>query len=109
VLFLGFSSYWGRIPQPLPEARPLAMNYAQQSLDRKNTYLQENPKDSRTSTTIGIGFAGGPVGPIYTEKSGQPVGTHYLLPFEIVSVHLLVVLIGAAYLARTKLHRGGKA
>jgi NADH:ubiquinone oxidoreductase subunit 6 (subunit J) len=26
------------------------------------------------------------------------------LPFEIVSVHLLVVLIGAAYLARTKKH-----
>jgi NADH-quinone oxidoreductase subunit J len=26
----------------------------------------------------------------------------YLLPFEIVSVHLLVVLIGAAYLARAK-------
>jgi NADH-quinone oxidoreductase subunit J len=25
-----------------------------------------------------------------------------LLPFEIVSVHLLVVLIGAAYLARAK-------
>jgi NADH-quinone oxidoreductase subunit J len=29
-----------------------------------------------------------------------PMG--YLLPFEIVSVHLLVVLIGAAYLARAK-------
>lgn len=28
--------------------------------------------------------------------------TTYLLPFEIVSVHLLVVLIGAAYLARAK-------
>lgn len=26
----------------------------------------------------------------------------YLLPFEIVSVHLLVVLVGAAYLARAK-------
>ena len=26
----------------------------------------------------------------------------YLLPFEFVSVHLLVVLVGAAYLARTK-------
>ena len=26
----------------------------------------------------------------------------YLLPFEIISVHLLVVLIGAAYLARAK-------
>jgi NADH-quinone oxidoreductase subunit J len=26
----------------------------------------------------------------------------YLLPFEIISVHLVVVLIGAAYLARAK-------
>ena len=32
-------------------------------------------------------------------KSGE---TAYLLPFEIVSVHLLVVLIAAAYLARNK-------
>jgi hypothetical protein len=30
---------------------------------------------------------------------------NYLLPFEIVSVHLLVVLIGAAYLARAKRKR----
>ncbi len=29
-------------------------------------------------------------------------GSGYLLPFEIVSVHLVVVLIGAAYLARAK-------
>jgi NADH-quinone oxidoreductase subunit J len=34
----------------------------------------------------------------------EPVG--YLLPFEIVSVHLLVVLLGAAYLARAKRRRG---
>ena len=33
----------------------------------------------------------------------------YLLPFEIVSVHLLVVLIGAAYLARAKRRRGNVA
>jgi NADH-quinone oxidoreductase subunit J len=26
----------------------------------------------------------------------------YLLPFEIISIHLLIVLIGAAFLARTK-------
>ncbi|MCA9268711.1 MAG: NADH-quinone oxidoreductase subunit J [Planctomycetales bacterium] len=31
----------------------------------------------------------------------------YLLQFEIVSVHLLVVLIGAAYLARARQHREG--
>ena len=30
------------------------------------------------------------------------LSTGYLLPFEIASVHLLVVLIGAAYLARAK-------
>ena len=35
---------------------------------------------------------------------GRP-RTAYLLPFEIVSVHLLVVLIGAAYLARAKRRR----
>src|SRR5207253_7760850 len=46
--------------------------------------------------------------------TGLPLGTTpverrrvgYLLPFEIVSVHLLVVLIGAAYLARAKRRRG---
>ncbi len=31
----------------------------------------------------------------------------YLLPFEIASMHLLVVLIGAAYLARAKRRRPG--
>lgn len=30
------------------------------------------------------------------------LSTGYFLPFEIVSVHLLVVLVGAAYLARSK-------
>jgi NADH-quinone oxidoreductase subunit J len=36
-----------------------------------------------------------------------PVGGRvgYMLPFEIVSVHLLVVLVGAAYLARAKRRR----
>ena len=33
---------------------------------------------------------------------GRLLFTDYLLPFEIVSVHLLVVLIGSAYLARPK-------
>ena len=33
---------------------------------------------------------------------GGASGTGYLLPFEIVSVHLLVVLVGAAYLARAR-------
>ena len=33
----------------------------------------------------------------------------YLLPFEIVSIHLLVVLVGAAYLARAKRRRTPRA
>lgn len=44
--------------------------------------------------TLGNGF--------YLSSSGNSLSTGYLLPFEIVSVHLLVVLIGAAYLARAK-------
>jgi NADH-quinone oxidoreductase subunit J len=38
--------------------------------------------------------------PKQTGRGRSKIG--YLLPFEIVSVHLLVVLIGAAYLARAK-------
>lgn len=33
---------------------------------------------------------------------GHPQSPGYFLPFEIVSVHLLVVLVGAAYLSRAK-------
>ena len=33
---------------------------------------------------------------------GTQLSTGYFLPFEIISVHLLVVLIGASYLARAK-------
>jgi NADH-quinone oxidoreductase subunit J len=36
------------------------------------------------------------------QGANRRVLSGYLLPFEIVSVHLLVVLIGAAYLARAK-------
>ncbi|HVJ68699.1 MAG TPA: NADH-quinone oxidoreductase subunit J [Caulifigura sp.] len=37
----------------------------------------------------------------------KSLSTGYLLPFEIISVHLLVVLVGASYLARTKRRRAG--
>jgi NADH-quinone oxidoreductase subunit J len=45
------------------------------------------------------------------DKDGKPVAAPpreqvaYLLPFEIISVHLTIVLIGAAYLARAKRRR----
>jgi NADH-quinone oxidoreductase subunit J len=82
-----------------------------------------SPKRSPYTMVIGEGFAGVPVGPAHLDPSYRPelkrkdepppekdakpspagiVRMNYLLPFEIVSVHLLVVLIGAAYLARAK-------
>lgn len=57
----------------------------------------QDPKDSHHSATVGQALLGATYG---------PTGVHYLLPFEIVSVHLLVVLIGAAYLARAKRRKG---
>lgn len=54
---------------------------------------------------LGLGFLGVP-------ERESPAGRAYLLPFEIVSVHLLVVLIAAAYLARAKKRvpsRGGSS
>lgn len=49
-----------------------------------------------TATPIGMGLLGVRV---------DNAGSGYLLVFEIISVHLLVVLIGAAYLARAKRKR----
>lgn len=50
-----------------------------------------------TATPIGMGLLGARVD---AGDSSDKAG--YLLVFEIVSVHLLVVLIGAAYLARAR-------
>jgi len=54
--------------------------------------ISTEPVSVPTATRIGLGLLGVP---------GDDV-SGYLLPFEIISIHLLVVLVGAAYLARTK-------
>ncbi|HMF16547.1 MAG TPA: NADH-quinone oxidoreductase subunit J [Gemmataceae bacterium] len=66
--------------------------------------LSTDPANAQYSAVIGMGFLGVGVGPAHLEGN-KVVRTNYLLPFEIVSVHLLVVLIGAAYLARAKRRR----
>jgi NADH-quinone oxidoreductase subunit J len=56
-----------------------------------------------TSTPLGMALLGARVDKLDTADATQRGGmSGYLLPFEIVSVHLLVVLIGSAYLARPK-------
>jgi len=58
---------------------------------------------SKTSTQIGLGFAGVRIDKLEQDDAELRAGmSGYLLPFVIVSIHLLVVLVGAAYLARSK-------
>ncbi|MSU76705.1 MAG: NADH-quinone oxidoreductase subunit J [Gemmataceae bacterium] len=119
VLCFGLTSF-----QKLPTGEALAKANEAHSKQRK----ANDPKTSTHASTIGQALSGVGYGPIYKRMPpllptkdakgnlvtlpGAPRETeriHYLLPFEIVSVHLLVVLIGAAYLARAKRRRGGKA
>lgn len=60
------------------------------------------PQEGNTARTLGLMFLGTRPDKDLGAPADQPLSTGYLLPFEIVSVHLLVVLIGAAYLARAK-------
>lgn len=93
---------------------------------KARAHRDDDPATSPQSATIGQAFLGVGAGPAHRttevvpavvdfEPGPQvvvPVATsrvvrmNYLLPFELISVHLLVVLIGAAYLARTKRRRG---
>lgn len=65
---------------PLPGAGPLGLAFL--------GFTDASPPANVTGVPEGKALARTPVA--------------YLLPFEVVSVHLLVVLIGAAYLARAK-------
>lgn len=72
---------------------------------------------SESSTAIGLALTGVRVDrPAERPVEGGPnqrrpwaQGSGYMLPFVIVSVHLLVVLVGASYLARAKRRSRGEA
>jgi NADH:ubiquinone oxidoreductase subunit 6 (subunit J) len=64
---------------------------------------QINALDSQTATQLGLALMGVRADQADTADPHLQQGmSGYLLLFEIASVHLLIVLIGAAYLARTK-------
>ena len=58
-----------------------------------------------SATPLGMAMLGVRVDDPPAGTSPSLVRSGYLLPFELVSVHLLVVLVGAAYLARAKRRR----
>jgi NADH-quinone oxidoreductase subunit J len=54
-----------------------------------------------SASSIGQSLIGVRVDGLHQEDATQVAGlSGYILPFEIISIHLLVVLIGAAFLAR---------
>ena len=63
----------------------------------------DSASEGNTLRTIGMSLLG--LRPDLGAASSGQLHTGYLLPFEIISVHLLVVLVGAAYLARAKRRR----
>ena len=72
--------------------------YGASSLERIG---YNDDKSGNTSRSLGAAF----LGPRFDKDLGKDkteLSTGYLLPFEIISVHLLVVLVGAGYLARAK-------
>ncbi len=78
-------------------------------VDGKQVARVIEPFESRTSTKIGLGLSGVRVDKMETSDPVRRKGmVGYLLPFVIVSMHLLTVLIGAGYMARTKKVRTGR-
>jgi NADH-quinone oxidoreductase subunit J len=61
------------------------------------TAAQSQVESPGTTTRLGLGLVG-----IRSDLDPKAGKCGYLLVFEIISVHLLVVMVGAAYLARAK-------
>ncbi|HMP01339.1 MAG TPA: NADH-quinone oxidoreductase subunit J [Gemmatales bacterium] len=81
----------------------------------KPTTIIDDPARARTATDLGLVLVGvkdsqvqGPAD-LNQVPGRQREGITYVFPFEILSVHLVVVLIGAAYLARAKRRRKEQA
>jgi NADH:ubiquinone oxidoreductase subunit 6 (subunit J) len=96
----------GKGPAAITDAPPEG---AQLKSEVKDPVPALDPATSPQSAVLGESFLGVGNGPAHVDgRKMSIIRTSYLLPFEIVSVHLLVVLIGAAYLARAKRRRGGE-
>jgi len=73
---------------------------------REETESEEAPAanvaEENEATLLGLALVGIRGDKLERQPYSSQGMSGYLLPFEIVSVHLLVVLIGAAYLARAR-------
>ncbi len=97
-LFLGLVAFTVLQVDWEANAVKLERRYGATSLERPG-YNQHG--EGHTTRSLGAALLGARFDKDLGRHREQP-STGYLLPFEIVSIHLLVVLIGAAYLARAK-------
>jgi NADH:ubiquinone oxidoreductase subunit 6 (subunit J) len=66
--------------------------------------------DLESTGALGLGLVGVRVDRLEESNARLRAGlSGYLLPFVVVSMHLLVVLVGAGYMARTKTRSRGRA
>ena len=108
---------WGDLESKLPvgnlspavvdsqKARSLesdALNVADHASIEAQAKLVARTQAGRTVRQLGFSFFGLRPDQDLNRPVGRPLAPGFLLPFEIVSIHLLVVLVGAAYLARAK-------
>lgn len=83
----------------------VASLYMQQGSGEPPSASEITADDVHVTTPIGLALTGVRVDKLAAANDTLGMGmSGYLLPFEIVSVHLLVVLVGAAYLARARRH-----
>lgn len=64
--------------------------------------LESLQQQGQTVRPLGLSFLGLRPDRDLKNRAANGLAPGYFLPFEIISIHLLVVLIGAAYLARAK-------
>ena len=99
---------WKDPKSRLPSRNASPVEADTQEATESQAALMARAQAGRTVRQLGLGFLG-----LRPDRDLLPDGTRgspanedlssgYLLPFEIVSIHLLVVLVGAAYLARAK-------
>ncbi len=98
----------------VPEWQPMARasnkaaddNKSKSGAIAKSTDAGVVAGSGQSVTEVGEALLGARVDTLAAPEAQRGGVAGYLLPFEIVSVHLLVVLIGAAYLARAKRRTG---
>lgn len=99
------STGWTQLPTGVASspAQSDAQHLRSQALGKSAQPLsQEDVQAGRTGRRLGLAFLGLRPDRDLGSDTSTRLSPGYLLPFEIISVHLLVVLVGAAYLARAK-------